>query len=134
MPDANYFLAMLVGYLLTITIETAVLLAFLSRRHRVRSRLFAGVWLSACTYPVVWLVLPPFFPNPGDRWLYLLAAETFAPIAECALFWFAFIRSQKPSRVATARDFAAIILANLGSFGAGEVIHRFQGFEKWLGA
>jgi hypothetical protein len=42
-------------------------------------RLFAGAWLTACTYPVVWLVLPPLFE---ERSLYLLAAETFAPVAE----------------------------------------------------
>jgi hypothetical protein len=133
MPPANYFLAMLVGYLVTIAIETTVLLALLSRRHSVRVKLFAGAWLSACTYPVVWLVLPPLFPDPDDRWLYLLVAETFAPVAECALFWFAFIRRLPPDRRATLRDLGAIILANLCSFGLGEVIHKYGGFDWLLG-
>ena len=131
MPTANYLLAMLVGYLVTITIETAVLLAFLSRRHSLRVKLFAGVWLSACTYPVVWLVLPPMFPDPDDRWLYLLVAETFAPVAECALFYFAFIRRLPPDRRATIRDLAVIVLANLCSFGLGELINNYGGFD-WL--
>ena len=80
MPATTYLLLMLVGFVLTITVETAVLLALLSRRHSVRARLFAGVWLTACTYPVVWLVLPPLFET---RSVYLLVAETFAPVAEC---------------------------------------------------
>jgi len=124
MPTADYLRAMLAGYLMTIAVETAVLVALLSRRHPVRVRLFAGVWLSSCTYPVVWLVLPPLF---SDRWLYLLVAETFAPAAECALFWFAFVRGRPPDRRATLRDLAVIVLANLCSFGLGEVIHATRG-------
>jgi hypothetical protein len=135
---SQYLLMMLVGYLVTITTETTVLLALLSRRHSLRVRLFAGVWLTACTYPVVWLVLPPLFAGK-ERGLYLLVAETFAPMAECAIFWFTFIRgksqpetapesdewlppSPAPQRWATARDLGAIVLANLCSFGLGEVL------------
>jgi hypothetical protein len=87
----------------------------------VRVRLFAGAWLTACTYPVVWLVLPPFF-TAEERWLYLLVAETFAPAAECAIFWLAFIRPLPSDRTATLRDFAAVTVANLCSFGFGEVL------------
>ena len=125
MPSGDYLLMMLVGYHITIAIETAVLLALLSRRHSVRVRLFAGVWLTACTYPVVWLVLPPLFAE-GERWLYLLVAETFAPVAECAIFWFAFVRPRPRTgpgaRRDTLRDLAAVTLANLCSFGIGEVL------------
>jgi hypothetical protein len=129
MPTSTYLLLMLVGFVLTITVETAVLLALLSRRHSVRARLFAGVWLSACTYPVVWLVLPPFFE---ERWLYLLVAEIFAPVAECVLFWLAFVKHRAPHARATARDFAAIVLANLCSFGLGELIHATGGTQQVL--
>jgi hypothetical protein len=122
----SYLLMMLVGYLLTITVETAVLVALLSRRHPVRVRLFAGVWLTACTYPVVWIVLPSLFT---ERWLYLLVAETFAPVAECALFWFAFVRRLPYNRRATLRDMVAITLANLASFGLGEVIYYYEVFH-----
>ncbi|MBA4064704.1 MAG: hypothetical protein C0501_13515 [Isosphaera sp.] len=111
---------MLAGYAVTVLVETAVLLALLSRRHPVRVRVFAGVWLTACTYPVVWLVLPPLF---AERWAYLLVAETFAPAAEGVLFWAAFARRLPPDRRATARDLLAILLANLASFGVGEVLH-----------
>ena len=114
---------MVVCYLLTIAIETTVLLVGLSRRHSTQVTLFAGVWLSACTYPVVWLVLPPLFDLSEGRWAYLLVAETFAPVAECVLFWVAFIRPLAPALRATLRDLLAIIAANLASFAAGEVIH-----------
>jgi hypothetical protein len=120
MPREDYLLWMLLGYLITISIETAVLLVGLSRRHSVRKRVFAGVWLTACTYPVVWLVLPPLF-DWDERWLYLVVAETFAPVAECVIFWFAFIRPGA-KQGSTLRDFAAITIANLCSFGAGEVL------------
>lgn len=89
-------------------------------------RLFAGLWLNACTYPVMVLVLPPLF---GDsRALYLLAAETFAPVAECALFWLAFGSRAEWFRASMWRDFAAITLANLASFGIGEWLHA----GRWL--
>jgi hypothetical protein len=121
MPDAEYLRLMLVGYLITIAAETAVLVGLLSRRHPVRVRVFAGVWLTACTYPVVWLVLPPLFEGE-PRWLYLLIAETFAPVAECAIFWAAFVRPLPSDRRATLRDCAVVTLANLCSFGLGEAL------------
>jgi hypothetical protein len=137
MPSADYLRAMLVCYALTVAVETAVLLAFLSRRHPVRVRLFAGIWLTACTYPVVWLMLPPLFDGDEQRPLYLLVAETFAPAAECAIFWFAFVRGRAPDaladRRATARDLAAVVLANLCSFGAGEAIRAGGWGELLLG-
>src|SRR5436853_7321071 len=103
MSAAELLPTMLLYYLLTVSIETPVLLAGLSGRHPVRARVFAGLWLTACTYPVVWFVLPPLFPDPGRRWAYLLVAETFAPAAECALFYLAFVRKLPPDRRATAR-------------------------------
>jgi hypothetical protein len=120
--SGDYFLLMLQFYLLTIAVETAVLLVGLSRRHPLRVKLFAGVWLTACTYPVVWLVLPELF---AERWQYLLVAETFAPLAECALFWYGFLRGLPRDR-AFCRDMLAIVLANLASFGMGELIHALQ--------
>src|SRR5215210_4740072 len=78
-----------IGYLLTVAVETPVLLLLLSPRHPTRRRLFAGLWLTACTYPVVVLVLPVLFGG-APRAAYLAVAEVFAPAAECALFWLAF--------------------------------------------
>ncbi|MDY3554265.1 hypothetical protein R5W24_003384 [Gemmata sp. JC717] len=116
-----YLQQMLVGYCITVAVETVVLLLLLSRRHPLGARLFAGAWLTACTYPVVWLVLPGLF-GADERGLYLLTAETFAPAAECAIFWAAFVRPLPPDRRAALRDAGAIVLANLCSFGLGEAL------------
>ena len=108
------------GYLFTVAVETPVLAFFLSKHHTLRRRLLAGLWLTACTYPIVVLVLPTLFAN-SSRALYLAVAETFAPAAECALFYFAF--GGKESGGATWRDFTAIVAANLLSFLAGELLN-----------
>jgi hypothetical protein len=104
-----------VGYLLTIAIETPVLFFGLSPHHSNRRRIIAGLWLTACTYPIVTLVLPLLLID-YSRGFYLLIAETFAPVAECLLFWLAF------GKDATWRDFAVIVIANVASFLAGEVV------------
>src|SRR5215213_10364459 len=114
-----------VGYLFTVAIETPVLWLLLSPRHPRRRRLFAGLWLTACTYPVVVLVLPPLFAD-SPRALYLAVAETFAPAAECALFYLAF--GGEGSEGVKPRDFAAVVAANLLSFLAGEVLSAYGWF------
>ena len=115
------------GYLLTILIETPILCVGLSPRHSLRRKLFAGVWLTACTYPIITLVLPLLF-SPDSRASYLVVAETFAPLAECLLFWLAFGRAEEPGKASRRRDFIAIIVANLASFGIGEVMNAFGWF------
>jgi hypothetical protein len=115
------------GYLLTILIETPVLCVGLSRRHPLRRKLLAGVWLTACTYPIVTLVLPLLF-NASSRMTYLLVAETFAPVAECALFWLAFGTNEELGKTSMWRDFITIIVANLASFGIGEAINAWGWF------
>ena len=115
------------GYLLTILIETPILLLGLSRRHPIKRRLLAGVWLTACTYPIVVLVLPPLFQNTS-RAAYLVVAETFAPVAECILFWLAYGKAEEIGKRSMWRDFAAIMVANLASFGAGEVLNAYGWF------
>src|SRR5262245_46029966 len=103
------------GYLLTIAIETPVLLVGLSPRHSYGRRLFAGLWLTACTYPIVVLVLPLLMAS-GSRGAYLAVAESFAPLAECALFWSTFGTRRELGRRSMWCDLAAITLANLASF------------------
>jgi hypothetical protein len=115
------------GYLFSILIETPVLLLGLSERHSWRRKLLAGVWLTACTYPIVTLVLPLIFSS-NSRTLYLIVAETFAPVAECVLFWLAFGDSTEVGRASMWRDFAAITAANLASFLGGEVLNAYHWF------
>jgi hypothetical protein len=115
------------GYIVSILIETPVLLVDLSRRHPFSRKLLAGIWLTACTYPIVVLVLPMLFANQS-RAIYLIAAETFAPVAECVLFWLAFGREIELGTRPMWRDFAAIVLANLASFLGGEVLNSYHWF------
>ena len=110
-----------VGYLVTIAIETPILFLGLSPHHPKRRRIFAGIWLTACTYPIVILVLPLLLMERSAP-LYLVVAEVFAPVAECLLFWLAFGREAK------WRDFAVIVIANLASFGVGEILNAWSWF------
>ena len=107
------------GYVFTIAVEGPVLLIGLAPRHRLRDRLLAALWINACTYPIVVLVWPYVVWVPLGHVAYLAVAETFAPVAECALFWFAFGSAQERCCRSMYRDFAAIIAANLASFLLG---------------
>jgi hypothetical protein len=115
------------GYLFSILIETPVLLIGLSQRHPIRRRLFAGIWLTACTYPIVVLVLPLVLASIS-RAKYLVVAEVFAPVAECLLFWLAYGESDQVGKASMWRDFSAIVIANLASFLGGEVLNAYGWF------
>jgi hypothetical protein len=128
-------------YLITIAIETPILLVGLSARHSWKVRLFCGVWLTACTYPIVVLVLPLVFgltpevfakatENDSPRLLYLIVAETFAPVAECALFWMAFGKRELVGTRSMWQDLLVIVAANLASFGFGEWINELEYRQK----
>ncbi len=101
-----------IGYVLSVAVETPVLLIGLAPHHTLRTRLFSGMWLTACTYPIVILTLPAL-TGP----YYLPIAETFAPVAECFLFA-GIIRNWR------WRDMAAIVTANLASFLVGLLLNR----------
>ena len=115
------------GYLFSILIETPILIIGLSKRHSVKRRIFAGIWLTACTYPIVVLVLPLLFAN-ASRVIYLIIAETFAPVAECILFWLAYGEAEQLGKALMWQDFAAIVVANLASFLGGEVLNAYGWF------
>lgn len=104
-----------IGYLFTIAIEMPILFFGLAPHHSKLRRVVAGIWLTACTYPIVTLVLPLLLVD-HSRAFFLLIAETFAPLAECVLFWLAF------GKESTWRDCLAIVIANLASFLIGEVV------------
>lgn len=134
MDPAELWRFLPIGYLFSIAIETPVLVVGLSARHSMKVRIFSGFWLTACTYPIVVLVMPlavdllmPRGSSPTlVRAVYLTIAETFAPVAECALFWLAFGSKEEWGKRSMWRDLITITLANLASFGAGELVH-------WLG-
>ena len=130
MSPSDLWRFLLIGYLFTILIETPVLLIGLSPRHSFKRKLFAGIWLTACTYPIVVLVMPLVFAN-FSRTAYLAVAETFAPVAECALFWSAYGKSEELGKRSMWQDFATIVIANLASFIAGEVMAAY-GWFGWF--
>jgi hypothetical protein len=134
MDPQELWLFLVPGYLFSVAVETPILLVGLSARHGYGRRLFAGFWLTACTYPIVVLVLPRLLMGEeGEhRTLYLAVAETFAPLAECALFWAAFGMREEWGRQSMWRDFVVITAANLASFGLGEVGHYYHLFDQWL--
>ncbi len=105
------------GYLLTVAIEGPILLAALSPRHGWRTRLHAAWWLTACTYPIVILVLPILIEPSLGWWGCTLIAEVFAAVAEALLFHAAFGRGG--TRADHVRDSALIMLANVASFLVG---------------
>lgn len=114
------------GYALTIAVETPVLCVLLSPTHPMKRRIASGIWLTACSYPVVTVVLPCLFD--ADQYTgYVATAEIFAPLSECILFWFAYLRNNtaplsEPSlspRRDFWRDMLAIVVANALSFALG---------------
>lgn len=116
---------LLYGYVFTVIIEGLILLPGLSARHPFGRRIFAAFWLNACTYPVVVLVLPNLIDTNEHYATYLWVAETFAPVAECALFWAAFGSREEWGKPSMLRDLAVITAANLASFGFGVVMERY---------
>src|SRR6267143_190085 len=122
MSPYDLWLFLPIGYLFSILIETPILLIGLSKRHPIKRRLIAGVWLTACTYPIVVLVMPLLFARVS-RTIYLVVAETFAPVAECILFWLAYGEAEQLGKASMWQDFAAIVVANLASFLGGEFLN-----------
>lgn len=121
-----YFLPL--GYVTTILIETPILLFGLSPKLSFKQKFLCGIWLTACTYPVVVLVLPAAIQD-FSRNAYLAVAETFAPVGECLLFWLAFRGKNLLETKDWIRSFIAIVAANLVSFGIGEILN----FYSWFG-
>ncbi len=116
-----------IGYLTTILIETPILIFGLSPKLSFKQRIFCGIWLTLCTYPIVVLVLPNILGSISWT-LYIIVAEIFAPLAECIIFWFMFKGKVQFVKSDWIRCFIAIIVANLASFGIGEILHHFRWF------
>ncbi|HYV36535.1 MAG TPA: hypothetical protein VE988_12560 [Gemmataceae bacterium] len=120
---------LLVGYCISVAIETPVLMVGLSRDHPLMRRFLSGLWLTACTYPVFILALPELIP---ERNLYLAVGETLVAVAECSVFLAAFGLKDR-NWLAVSQDCLAIVLANLASFGLGEWMHMHGWFEGLAG-
>ena len=109
-------LFLLFGYLATVAIELPVLYFALHANHSRSERLQAGFLLTAFTYPIVVLVMPATILPAFGRVVYLVVAETFAPIAEVLFFRFA---TNQRCWAKPDRDAWTIVVANLLSFAVG---------------
>lgn len=107
-------IAAMKGYAITVAVETPILCALLSKKHSLRRRVLAGVWLTACSYPFVTLCFPFLFDQETYIW-YVITSEVFAPLSECALFWFAYNRKPPASAETVFRDCMAVLAANVAS-------------------
>ena len=107
------------GYLLTVAVETPVLLVALSPAHGWRRRLAAGLWLTACTYPLLLLALPLLIHPAAHPTAYIAVGEVGVAAAESALFHLAFNQGADRPRSWCWRDTMAIVGANLASYGVG---------------
>ena len=123
----NLWLFFPIGYLLTIAIETPFLIFGLSPKLSLKQKLLCGIWLTACTYPVVVLVLPAAMQD-FSRSAYLAVAESFAHFGECVIFWLAFRGRTDFETKDWIRSFIAILLANFASFMIGEVLNSYSWF------
>jgi hypothetical protein len=120
MPSSHLLLLALKGYLLTIAVEIPVLCWLLSKEHSLRRRVFAGLWLTACSYPFVIFVFPTWF-DENQYLQYVITSELLAPVSECILFWLAYLR-RSPAERSVRRDLMSIIAANLCSFLTGVIL------------
>lgn len=116
-----------IGYLTTILIETPILLVGLSPKLSFKQKLMCGIWLTACTYPIVVLVLPALMQD-FSRDLYILVAESYAHFGECVIFWLAFRDKLELGTKDWIRCFIAILGANFASYSIGEVLNYFRWF------
>ena len=121
MTPAELWAWMPKGYFFTILIETPVLWFGLSARHSAARRIFAGIWLTACSYPFVVIVFPILFEGRPE-WQYISVAEIFAALSECLLFALAFRDNRRWNDRTLIRDMAAVAAANVISFLSGEFI------------
>lgn len=126
MISSEIWVLLLLGYVLTVLIEVPVLCVGLSAEYSIRDRWTSGMLLTAFTYPFVVLILPAMMSLTGiqSRLVYLLIAETWAPVGEVMLFRYL---HRIPMRKSADRNAVVIVIANLCSFAVGEA-----GLSRWI--
>lgn len=125
-----------VGYVATVLMEAPVLLLLLSARHPWQRRLFAGVWLTACTYPAFVLALPVIVapdPSPEGYRRVIIVGEVLVFAAEVLIFRLAFGGPGSGGDGWSWRDAGAVVAANAVSLGVGELLHQTGFFARLMG-
>jgi len=107
------------GWALAAPIEAAVLFVGLDRAHSRLVRCMVGPASTACTYPILVLVVPAWVDPSRHFAAYGAVGEGIVIALECALFLLAVGR-----RASALRDCLAIVAANAASFAAGEIVRR----------
>jgi len=95
------------GYLFSFLIETPICSSVCRRGIRSGAECSPESGLTACTYPIVVLVICRSLSPAPRAQFYLIIAETFAPVAECALFWLAYGEAEQFGKASMWRDFGA---------------------------
>ena len=116
MNPSELFLFFLLGYIATVVIEVPVLMTGLASKHSLWEKFMCGLLLTAFTYPIVVLVLPATVLPRWGQIMYLVIAETYAPLAE--VLFFRFMTNQQLLAMPD-RDAVVITIANLLSFALG---------------
>lgn len=114
------------GYLLTISLETPVLIFGLAKVYSLKEKVLAGISLTAFSYPFVAVIFPLVFDPYEHYGTYILVSEVFAPLSEIALFTWLFQKGKELKPKERFNDFAVIVAANLLSYLTGELL-------RWLG-
>lgn len=110
-------------WVVMVLVQTPVLALGLSRPHTWEVRLLAGGWLSACTVPLLMLVVP-YLPEQGWSLAWGLvefrttvcqpqvaAGGCLAAVAQATLFYFAFDRDEPLASLHVTQDLAAVLVA-----------------------
>jgi hypothetical protein len=116
---AVYELQFLQALAITIFTETAVLFFLLRYVYKIHKSsldapliVFGGILSSSATLPYVWFILPAFITN---FFVYTVAAESFAVIAEACILLFLF-------RLSFSKLFLISLLCNMCSFVTGRIL------------
>lgn len=113
------------GFVLFIGIESSILIACLRKQYAKTQLIFAGVWLTFCTYPVINLLLATLL---GHTPFYYAISALMAPLVEFILFWIAFESDRRFFDARLLHALFAIATANIASFTCGLILHML-GFK-----
>ena len=115
-----YELHFLRSLALTLFVETSLLFLLVRQFYKLSEAqlsrvllLFGGMLASTATLPYVWFVFPAFIQN---RVFYTIAVESFAVVAETAIFAMLFRMGWKKALLLSA-------CCNAGSFIAGKMLN-----------
>jgi hypothetical protein len=119
MPSHAYETQFLIALLITLAVETSLLLLVVRLMFRLPAAqlgsgviLFAGILASSATLPYVWFVVPAFI---GSYRPFVVVSEGLVLVAETVMLMFIL-------RLRIGRALAAAAICNVTSFAIGEIV------------